>query len=88
MRSISIKEYARVHKMSIYTVVKLSKNGTLKTEIKKVNGKDEVFILEDQELKSIDKDEKIEDYQKAYFKLKQQYIQLQAKYEKLLKKSM
>ncbi len=70
----------------------MTKNGTLQTESKKVNGKDEIFIInsENQASTTITPDsteEKIEDYEKAYFKLRIQYDQLKKKYEDLQKKT-
>jgi len=91
MKTMSIKAYAVANKISIYNVVKMTKNGSLKTEIKKVDGKDEVFILLDeaqavQESGAVPLEtEKIEDYQKAYMRLKIKYDQLQQKYDTLQK---
>jgi len=87
IKSVSIQEYARTHKLSIYTVVQQSKRGLLKSETKKINGKDEIFIFAEQIApEPISEGDKIEDYEKAYFKLKLQYTQLKTKYDKLLKK--
>ena len=91
MKLLSIKEYAISHKLSIYNVVKMTKNGQLQTEIKKVDGKDEIFICADETKKmeiqsSNEKEEVVGDYEKAYFKLKIQYNQLKIKYENLQKK--
>ncbi len=88
MKTMTIKEYAISNKLSIYNVVKMTQNGSLETELKKVNGKDEVFILVD-ETKSISEtaqtpnEEAIDDYKKAYFKLKLKYDQLKIKFDKL-----
>lgn len=92
MNTMSIKEYAVRHKLSIYNVVKMTKNGTLKTETKKVDGKDEVFIIESESpathtgRSDVVVEEKIGDYEKAYFKLKIKYDQLKTKYEALEKR--
>ncbi len=92
MRSMSIKEYAVANKLSIYNVVKMAKNGTLQTETKNVDGKDEIFIkvTEDPAPQSTptqsEDEEKIEDYKKAYIRLKIQYDQLKTKYENLQKR--
>lgn len=89
MKTMSIKEYAVVNKISIYNVIKMAKNGTLRTQTQKVEGKDELFILADgtQQEKSpaIDSVETIDDYQRAYHKLKIRYDQLQMKYSALQK---
>lgn len=92
MKLMSIKEYAISHKISIYDVVKMTKNGKLKIQTKKNEGKEEVFILvnEIEEAvklsSSVVQEEKVGDYEKAYFKLKVQYNQLMKKLENLQKK--
>lgn len=91
MKTMSIKAYAVANKISIYNVVKLTQNGSLKTETIKVDGKEELFILVD-EAQAIEESlpaqveqERIEDYQKAYMRLKIKYDQLQHKYDTLQK---
>ncbi len=91
MKTMSIKEYAIAHKLSIYNVVKMTKNGTLKTVTKKVDGKDELFIVQSDDTHveramPQEGEEKIGDYEKAYFKLKIHYEKLKIKYEALEKK--
>lgn len=92
MNTMSIKEYAIAHKLSIYNVVKMTKNGTLQTETKKVDGKDEVFIIdegspnEQSTLLKKHAEDQIEDYKKAYEQLKVKYDELKLKYEDLQKK--
>ncbi len=88
MKKMSIKEYAIAHKLSIYNVVKMTKNGTLPTETVKVDGKDEVLILQgDAEVHSplpnAAAEEQIEDYEKAYVALKSKYDRLKREFEKL-----
>jgi hypothetical protein len=89
MQVMSIKEYAVSHKLSIYNVVKMAKNGSLETQMQKIDGKEEMFIVlkekeENVDLVSSASDEgKIGDYEKAYFKLKIKYDQLKIKYDKL-----
>ena len=41
---LSIKEYARKHKISIFQAVKLAKSGKVETKTEIVNGKEQVFI--------------------------------------------
>ena len=88
---MSIKAYAVANKISIYSVVKMAKNGTLKTQTQKVEGKDELFIFLDETeqpqvlLNTGPADEKAEDCQKAYLKLKIKYDQLQARFNALQK---
>ena len=91
LKTMSIKEYAIANKLSIYNVVKMTKNETVQTETKKVDGKDEIFIIESENSasKTITSDtaeEKVGDYEKAYFKLKIKYDQLKIKYDTLQKK--
>jgi hypothetical protein len=74
--------------MTIYAVVKKTKDGSLKTEKKK----NEVFIAYDENEKveeiSLSKpEEKIGDFEKAYFKLKLKHLQLQKKYDALMLKT-
>jgi DNA/RNA-binding domain of Phe-tRNA-synthetase-like protein len=89
---MSIKEYAVANKISIYNVIKMAKNGTLRTQTQKVEGKDELFILADETQKNQDtvissaEKETVDDYQKAYHKLKIKYDQLQMKYDTLQKR--
>jgi hypothetical protein len=70
----------------------MAKNGTLRTQTQKVEGKDELFILADERqqnqeamISSAEK-ETADDYQKAYHKLKIKYDQLQMKYDTLQKR--
>jgi len=85
MELISIKKYAQINKMTIYAVVKKTKDGSLQTE--KREG--EVFIYFNENEKQ-DKpplsqpEEKVGDFEKAYFKLKLKYEQLEIKYNNLL----
>lgn len=89
MKTMSIKAYAVANKISIYNVVKQAKEGTLKSEIKKIDGKDELFILVDEApaaeeaISASLETESIEDYKKAYIRLKIKYDQLQQKYDML-----
>lgn len=91
MKTMSIKAYAVAHKISIYSVVQLIKKGSLKTETKKTDGKDELFILVSEEPRQEAtaelpaETEKIEDYKKAYMRLNIKYNQLQVKYDALQK---
>jgi hypothetical protein len=89
MKTMSIKAYAVANKISIYNVVKQTKDGSLKTEVRNIDGKDELFILVD-EAKPVEETipapleaESIEDYKKAYIRLKIKYDQLQHKYDTL-----
>lgn len=59
----------------------MAKNGELPTEIRKIDGKDELFIIGNDapEVDKVPQVKEIVDYKKAYFELK-------AKYDALLKK--
>jgi len=47
MYKMTIKEYALKHKLSIFNVVKMTKSGTLATELIKENEKEVLYILLD-----------------------------------------
>ena len=49
MEKVTVKEYARKHKLSIYNVIKMIREGTLKSEKVEENGKEVVYILTDDE---------------------------------------
>ena len=49
MEKVSVKAYARRHKLSIYNVIKMTREGTLKSEKVEENGKEVVYILVDDE---------------------------------------
>jgi len=45
MEKISLKEYARIHKMSLFSVVKMVKSGKLKSETVREEGKERVYVF-------------------------------------------
>ena len=45
MEKLSIKAYAKKHKLSLFNVVKMTKSGQLETQIVEENGKETVYIL-------------------------------------------
>jgi len=47
MKRLSVKEYARKHKLSIYNVIKMTRTGALESETVEENGKEVVYILVD-----------------------------------------
>lgn len=49
MEKVTVKEYSRKHKLSIYNVIKMTREGTLKSEKVEENGKEVVYILVDDE---------------------------------------
>ncbi len=44
MNFLTIKEYARKYKLSIFQTVKLAKSGKVETVTKTINGKEQTFI--------------------------------------------
>jgi len=48
MEKVTVKEYARRHKLSIYNVIKMTREGKLKSEKVEENGKEVVYILIDE----------------------------------------
>jgi uncharacterized small protein (DUF1192 family) len=52
MKRATIKEYARTHKLSIYNVIKMTREGKVKTETVEENGKEIVYILLDDEVEA------------------------------------
>jgi len=77
MKALTVKEYAVKNKISIFNVIKMAKSGKLPSETRKVEGKDELFILTEEapRAKAV-KEGEIIDYKKAYFELKKQYDEL------------
>ncbi len=47
MKRVTIKAYAKEHKLSIYNVIKMTREGRLKTEKAEENGKEVVYIIVD-----------------------------------------
>lgn len=77
MKALTVKEYAVRNKISIFNVIKMAKSGKIPSETRKVEGKDELYILTEEapRVESV-QEEKIIDYKKAYFELKQKYDEL------------
>lgn len=83
MEKVSIKTYARKHKLSIFNVVKMTKSGQLPTETVLENGKDVVYILIDKNVenkvtKAIVQEEGTEPYS-----LRKENVRLKKEIEKL-----
>lgn len=77
MKALTVKEYAVKNKISIFNVIKMAKSGKIPSETRKVEGKDELFILTEEAPRAEDRrEEEIIDYKKAYFELKKQYDEL------------
>jgi len=90
MNKITIKAYAKKHKLSIFNVVKMTKSGQIPTETVLEDGKDVIYILIDDAIEkevssAIVHEEKAEPYslrkenarlRKEIEKLKQEIIEL------------
>ena len=92
MEKLTIKAYAKRHKLSIFNVVKMTKSGQIPTETVVENGKDVVYILLDNDVEkkvkhSIVQEENKEPYslRKENEKLKKENERLQKEIEKLKK---
>ncbi len=74
MTALTLKEYAIKHKISIFNAMKLAKTGKVPSETRKIDGKDELFILtEDAPKSETPQKEDIIDYKEAYLELKAKY---------------
>lgn len=74
MNALSVKEYAVKNKISIFNVIKMAKSGKIPSETRKIDGKEEIFILtEDAPRPETIKEDEAIDYKKAYFELKAEY---------------
>ncbi len=71
---LSIKDYARKHKISIFQAVKLSKSGKVDTITKIVDGKEKVFIKDSKIKEEKPKEEELslESLKKEIEKLKRE----------------
>jgi len=48
MKRVSLREYAKLHKLSYFNVMKMVKGGDVKSELVKENGKDVAYVLIDE----------------------------------------
>jgi len=58
MKKVTLREYSKLRKLSYFNVMKMVKNGDVKSEIVHENGKDVPYILIDDEIEK-EIDEKI-----------------------------
>jgi len=49
MKRVSLREYAKLHKLSYFNVMKMVKGGDVKSEIVNENGKDVPYVLIEEE---------------------------------------
>jgi len=94
MKKITIKAYAKKHKLSIFNVVKMTKSGKVPTEVVDEEGKEVTYILIDDTVEkeisnAIVHEDKSEPYslRKENQRLKQEIEQLKEEI-KALKKSV
>ena len=79
---LSIKEYARKHKISIFQAVKISKSGKVETMTKEIDGKEQVFIKDDKKIEkkeTVKKVPTIEELAKEIEVLKEKIKKLEEK---------
>jgi hypothetical protein len=48
MKRVSLREYAKLHKLSYFNVMKMVKNADVKSEMVNENGKDVAYVLIDE----------------------------------------
>jgi uncharacterized small protein (DUF1192 family) len=48
MKRVTLREYSKLHKLSYFNVMKMVKNGDIKSEIVNENGKDVPYVLIDE----------------------------------------
>jgi len=90
---VTIKNYAKKHKLSIFNVVKMTKSGKLNTEIVEEEGKQVVYILLDDKIekeveKAITSEKRKEPYslKKENERLKKEIVKLKEEIEMLKKR--
>ena len=83
MEKLSIKAYAKKHKLSIFNVVKMTKSGEVPTETVVENGKDIVYILVDDDVEKKVKNSIVQEENKEPYSLKKENERLKKEIEKL-----
>lgn len=87
MEKLSIKAYAKRHKLSLFNVVKMTKSGQVPTETVVENGKEVVYILLDDDVeKEIEKTVKnsiVEEENKEPYSLRKENERLKKEIKKL-----
>ena len=48
MKKVTLREYANLHKLSYFNVMKMEKNGDIKSVIEEVEGKEITYVLIDE----------------------------------------
>jgi len=78
---ITIKEYARKNKISIFNAVKLANSGKVESKTELIDGKEQLFIKDEQikkEKEKIEKEPTIEELYREIKKLKERVARLEA----------
>lgn len=83
MEKMTIKAYAVKHKMSLFNVVKLVKNGKIKSETVVEEGKEKVYIVVDEDDLSVAKEKENEAEKNEDKTLETRVAQLEAEVEAL-----
>ena len=83
MEKLTIKAYAKKHKLSIFNVVKMTKSGQLPTETIVENGKETVYILIDGNVEDEVKKGIVKDGNKEPYSLRKENERLKKEIQKL-----
>ena len=87
MEKLSIKAYAKRHKLSLFNVVKMTKSGQVPTETVVENGKEVVYILLDDDVeKEVERTVKnsiVEEENKEPYSLRKENERLKKEIKKL-----
>ena len=49
MKKVTLREYAKLHKLSYFNVMKMAKSGDVKSVVEQIDGKEVQFILVEEE---------------------------------------
>lgn len=94
MQKVSLREYSKLRKLSYFNVMKMVRNGDVKSEIIHENGKDVPYILMDDEVekeiseKIIATDSKTITLEEENTLLKKEILRLKAELEKCHKRTI
>jgi len=83
MEKITIKAYAKKHKLSIFNVVKMTKSGQIPTQIVNEDGRDVTYIVIDDSLEKKVSDAIIHEEKKEPYSLRKENERLKKEIEKL-----
>lgn len=83
MEKISIKAYAKKHKLSIFNVVKMTKSGQVPTQTVEEDGKSVIYILIDNEVEKEVSDTIVHEEKKEPYSLRKENARLKKEIEKL-----